>query len=74
MIRGGVARIGERAHYATDMSDNQWELIQPLLPAPKKRSAGPGRPPRDLRQVLDGIFYVNRTGCPWRYLPKSFGH
>ena len=33
-----------------------------------------GRPPCDMRQILDGIFYVNRTGCPWRYLPKSFGH
>ena len=66
--------MGEREHYATDMSDDQWELIQPLLPAPKKQSGGPGRPPRDLRQVVDAIFYVNRTGCPWRYLPKSFGH
>ena len=66
--------MGEREHYATDVSDKQWELIEPRLPAPKKRSGGPGRPARDRRQVLDGIFYVNRTGCQWRYLPKSFGH
>jgi putative transposase len=43
----------------------------PLLPAPKKQPGGSGRP---LREVLNGIFYVNRTGCPWRYLPKTFGH
>ena len=66
--------MGEREHYPTNVSDDQWELMKPLLPAPKKQPGGPGRPPRDLRQVLDGIFYVNRTGCPWRYLPKAFGH
>ena len=74
MIRGEVTRMGEREHYATNVSDEEWELMKPLLPAPKKQLGGPGRPPLDLRKVLDGILYVNRTGCPWRYLPKGFGH
>ena len=65
--------MGELEHYPTNVSDDQWELLEPLLPVAKKQPGGPGRPPRDLSEVLNGIFYVNRTGCPWRYLPKTFG-
>lgn len=66
--------MGEVEHYPSNVSDQQWELLEPLLPVAKKQPGGSGRPPRDLREVLNGILYVNRTGCPWRYLPKTFGH
>ena len=55
--------------YPSDLTDEQWAIIKPLLPA----SAGGGRPPKtDLRDVLDAVFYVLRTGCQWRFLPKDF--
>src|SRR6516225_4623354 len=56
-------------HYPSDLTDEQWPLIEPHLPA-----ARPGGRPRstDLRDVADAIFYILRTGCQWRYLPKDF--
>lgn len=65
MNRTGSKRKG----YDTDLSDEQWALIEPLL----GRKAGPGRPTRlDLRAVVDAIFYLVRTGCQWRMLPHDF--
>jgi putative transposase len=58
-----------RTHaYPSDVTDAQWRLIQPHLPV------YPGGRPRttDLRAVVDAIFYILRTGCQWRYLPKDF--
>ncbi len=54
--------------YDTDLTDAQFALIEPLLPKPKRM----GRPPADLRAVLNGILYLVRTGCQWRLLPKDF--
>lgn len=51
-----------------DLSDEEWAVIQPLLP---KRGRGPSR--KDDRQVLNGIFYILRTGAPWRDLPERYG-
>jgi putative transposase len=55
--------------FETDLTDSQWGLLRPLLPAAK-----PGGRPRqtDLREVANAIFYLQRTGCQWRYLPKEF--
>jgi transposase len=54
--------------YPSDITDAQWALIAPHLPV----SAG-GRPrTTDPRDVVDAIFYLLRTGCQWRYLPKDF--
>lgn len=55
--------------YPSDLTDAQWTLLAPRLPA-----ACPGGRPRktDLRDVVDAIFYILRTGCQWRYLPKDF--
>src|SRR5262249_46768177 len=63
-------------HYPTDVSDEQWEIFQLLLPKPKWRPGGPGRKPLALRRVLNGIFYVNKTGCQWRMMPTDIrnGH
>lgn len=56
------------ANYPSDLTDEQWQLIRPLLPKRKKR----GRPPIDRRDVIDAILYVVRTGCQWRQLPLDF--
>ncbi len=55
--------------YPTDMTDEQWDLLLPLLPAAK-----PGGRPRtvDLRGVVNAIFYIVVAGCAWRMLPKEF--
>jgi putative transposase len=54
--------------YDTDLTDQQFALLEPLLPRPKRT----GRPPADLHRVLDGIFYLVRSGCQWRLLPHDF--
>jgi transposase len=55
--------------YPSDHTDAQWALVEPCLPA-----ANPGGRPRktDLRAVVDAIFYITRTCCQWRYLPRDF--
>jgi len=53
-----------------ELTDEQWELIEPILP---KRTATTGRKPRDPRQMLNGILWILRTGAPWRDLPEPFG-
>lgn len=56
-------------HYATDVNDAAWALLAPLLPA-----ACPGGRPRttNIRAVINAIFYLLRTGCQWRLLPREF--
>jgi transposase len=51
-----------------DLSDEEWSVIEPLLP---KQARGPRR--KDDRRVLNGIFYILRTGAPWRDLPARYG-
>ncbi len=57
-----------RYRYPSDVTDEQWALIERLIPV------YPGGRPRktDVRDVLDAILYLLRTGCQWRYLPKDF--
>ncbi len=54
--------------YTTDLTDEQWAIVEPLLPPAK-----PGGRPRtaNLRRVLDTIFYLTKTGCQWGMLPKD---
>src|SRR5262245_16127490 len=54
--------------YETDLSDEQWALLDPFFPPPKHL----GRPRADRRAVRNGILYLNRTGCQWRLLPHDF--
>ncbi len=57
-----------RRSYSSDLTDEQWEIIKPLLPPPSVR----GRPREvDMREVLNTIFYQNRTGCQWDMLPND---
>ena len=55
-----------------DLTEYQWQLLEPLLPVPPVREDGRGRPWRDPRDVLGGILWVLRTGAPWADLPKRY--
>ena len=57
-----------RTLYPSDLTDDQWRLVEPMIPPAK-----PGGRPReaDMREVLDGILYLNRTGCQWRAIPND---
>jgi hypothetical protein len=52
------------------LTDEQWALVRPLLPAQRGRI---GRPPLDHRRVLGGILWVARTGSSWREMPEEYG-
>lgn len=56
--------------YPSDVSDAQWKIICPLIPAAK-----PGGRPREakMREIVNGILYMVRGGCSWRMLPKEYG-
>lgn len=56
------------AFFETDLTDEQWLIIQPMLPVPAKT----GRPPIDRRIILNAIFYICKGGIQWRLLPKNF--
>ena len=67
ITRRKYQREGQR--YASDLTDAEWALIAPHMPAVKRL----GRPREtELRRVLDAILYIARTGCQWRMLPKDF--
>jgi len=57
-----------RKPYLTDLTDDQWAILEPLIPVPK-----PGGRPRkvDMREVMNTLFYQNRTGCQWDMLPHD---
>ena len=64
--RGTYQRDGGR--FPSNLTDAEWEGLRPLIPAAK-----PGGRPRmtDMRAAMNAIFYLLRTGCPWRYLPRD---
>ena len=55
-----------------DLTDAQWTRLAPVVPKPKTRPDGRGRPWRDPRDVLNGILWVLRTGAPWKDLPDRY--
>jgi hypothetical protein len=57
-----------RKPYPTDLSDAEWKYIEPHVPAPK----GHGRPrTHSLREILNAVFYLLKSGCQWRLLPHD---
>jgi putative transposase len=60
----------KRKPYPSDLTDEQWALLEPLIPPAK-----PGGCPRkhDMREILNTLFYLNREGCSWRAIPHDFG-
>ena len=57
--------------YPSDLTNEEWEILQPILEELEPYTTGRPRT-TDLREILNAIFYLNKTGCPWRYLPKDF--
>ena len=57
-----------KKRYSSDLTDEEWGILEPLIPAAK-----PGGRPRtvNMREVLNGIFYILKTGCQWENLPKD---
>jgi len=55
--------------YPTDLTDQEWSIIEPLLPPPKTRGS---KRTTDLREVVNAILYLLHEGCQWRALPHDF--
>lgn len=53
-----------------ELTDEQWALVDPLIP---RKAARTGRPRKDRRLILNGILWILHTGAPWRDLPERFG-
>ena len=61
----------QRLPYTTDLTDEEWQILKPLLP-PEKSGGRPRKYP--IREVLNGIQYVLRGGCAWRLMPHDLPH
>jgi len=61
-------RSASPARYPSDLTDEQWALIEPMVPV--KPGGRPAKYSR--RRIVDAILYVNRTGCSWRQMPHDF--
>lgn len=62
-------RQPQHKRFPSDINDEQWQVIEPLIPAPRR---GGRRRSVNLRQVVNAIRYLQTTGCSWRELPESF--
>lgn len=66
-----MGKLQPEQNYPTDLTNKQWAALEPLFPP----QTGPGRPRTiDLRQVINALFYMTRTGCQWEMLPLNFPH
>jgi putative transposase len=64
------ATTTQRTSYPSNLTDAQWAFIEPEV---TRKAGGAGRPTRvDLREVINALLYMNRTGCQWRLLPSDF--
>lgn len=57
--------------YPSDLTDEEWQLLEPIFEEVEPYTTGRPRE-KDLREIINAIFYLNKTGCQWRYLPKDF--
>ena len=66
-----VYKVLHREPYPSDLTDEQWAIVGPMIPSAKQRKRG-GRPRKvDMREVLNTLFYLNRSGCQWDMLPHD---
>ena len=61
-----------RKRYPSDLMDAQWAIVGPMIPPAKPSTRGGRRRQVDMREVLNTIFYLNRSGCPWAMLPHDW--
>src|SRR5256712_8178969 len=67
MVQRGLLR----KKYPSDLTDEQWAIVEPMIPPAKQNPQG-GRPRKvDMREVLNTLFYLNRSGCQWDMLPHD---
>ena len=59
--------IMNRKPYESDLTDEQWNIVEPMFPPANTR----GRPRADMREVLNAVIYATRSGCQWRMLPHD---
>jgi transposase len=58
-----------RRLYPSELTDQEWNVLEPLLASPERR----GRPPKwPARRIADAVFYLLRSGCAWRMLPREY--
>lgn len=60
--------------YPHELNQHQWNHLVKLLPKPQKKTGHAGRPTLELREVINAILYVMRTGCSWAMLPNDYPH
>ena len=58
-------------NYPSDLTDAEWEIVSSIITEADPYTTGRPRT-SDLREILNAIYYLNKTGCPWRYLPNNF--
>ena len=59
----------DHLRYPSDLTDEEWSLIEPLIPPAKP---GGGKRRVNMRELINGLLYILSTGCQWRYIPKDF--
>ena len=64
--------INTRMRHTRDLTDEQWQALDPLIPRARKRRDGRGRPWKSRWSVLNGVLWVLRTGAPWADLPERY--
>jgi transposase len=64
-----LAHVPRRERYPSDVTDAEWAIIAPMIPPAR---SGGRRRDTDMREVMNAVRYVLRTGCQWRELPKDF--
>jgi hypothetical protein len=64
--------INTAMRHTRDLTDEQWKTLDPLIPKPRRRRDGRGRPWKSRRSVLNGVQWVLRTGAPWADLPDRY--
>src|SRR6202049_4804948 len=68
--RGRMAKIADKTkRYPSDLTDEEWQRNNPLMPKPSRRGR---RPAVDMREIINAIRYLVRSGCGWRMLPVNF--
>ena len=72
MIGKDRVRISDVIQQDMQLTDEQWSVVQPLIPKPKVRKDRKGRPRVDARSVLNGMLWILWTGAPWKALPSEY--